>query len=132
MSLVGFLDKIKEKKSFIEGSQQNLPVNSQGEILNEVFDRFLSVSNCRQLSFLRRDERGIAAILDAYANCRDEYDIDGFMMILSQNMFILSSAENGMRSEQLQNIAVGQMNRNFALELAEIRSGEGNKELKDV
>lgn len=129
---MSFLDVLKSKKSFIEGSQTNIPVTNSNEALSEVIDRFLDVKNVRQLSVLQKRERAHAAILDAYSFAKDEYDVGGFLDMLVQNMFMLSSSVEGQRSAQLQNIAVGQMNREYALELARIRSGEGNKELKDV
>ena len=133
MSLSDFVAKLREKKSFIEGSQTNIPITGSNQSLAEVFDRFLDPGNCRQLSNISLRERPYAAITDAYSYARDEFDVDGFLRGLTMNMFILSSSNEGERSKQLQNIAVGQMNRDFAVELANIRSGSGeNKELKDV
>jgi len=133
MRMEDILNKIRKEKSFIEGSQQNLPVAGQGESLSEVFDRYLDINNAKPLSNLAPQERGLTCLIDAYAFAKDETDIDGFLIRLVDNIFITSSAVGpDRRSTQLQNIAVGQMNKDFAMQLAEIKSGERNKELKDA
>lgn len=131
MGLQELIDRLNSKKSFVEGSQINIPVGGSNLGLAEVMDRFLDVRNSRQLSHIGVQERAYGSILDAYSYARDEYDIDGFLRSFVENMFILSSSVEGHRSQELQNIAVGQLNREFAMELADIRSGskKENKEL---
>ena len=127
------LNKIRGEKSFIEGRQTNLPVGGQGESLSEVFDRYLDVNNAKPLANLNPQERGLTCLIDAYAFAKDETDIDGFLIRLVDNIFITSSSVGtDRRSTQLQNIAVGQMNKDFAMQMAQIKSGENHKELKDA
>lgn len=132
MSLKGFVDKIG-KRSLVEGSAQNLPVAQGNESLVEVVDRYVDPRYARQMSILSAEERVLLGILDAYNVCEDDTDIDGFLSAITENLFLLSSSVGGARSNLIQNISVGQMNREFAEELARIRAGGvENSELKDV
>lgn len=133
------VEKLNAKKDLIEGSSTNLPVAGQGEAMSELVGTIIDPKNCRQFAHLKSDsERHMLAIGDAYAMARDEFDVDGFYRNLFENMFVLSATVPnrregvGIRSEEVQNIGVGQLNRAFALDLAEIKSGGSNRELKDV
>ena len=132
MGINQFLNRLKSKKQIIDGSISNIPVMGQSQTLTEVYEKFLDEINSRQLARLRNSERPVLCLLDAYNYAQNEYDLEGFMDRLVFDAFITSASENGFRSEQLANIAVGQMGRDFQVEMAEIRSGGKNKELKNV
>lgn len=134
MGLFDRLKGVKDKVSFMDGGVHNIPVEGSNASLTEVFDRFLDPLNSRQLTNCRDDNDLISlSMADAWTYAKDEYDVEGFVRGVVGNIFILLSTFNGERSKQLQNISVGQMNREFAVELANIRSGEGGVgDLKDV
>lgn len=133
VSLSDFWNRLKSKSSIIEGSHTNIPVVAGNQNLGEVYDRMLDVNNSRQTSVLANEERPYVCFLDAYNYAMDEYDIDGFLDRLVDDIFVSSASVEGFRSTQLQNIAVGQMSRDFQLEMAEIRAGKGgNPELQNV
>ena len=132
MSLSDFWARLKSKSSIIEGSHDNIPVMGNNQSLAEVYDRFLDENNCRQTSILSRDERPFLCLLDAHNFAEDEYDIEGFMARLVYDAFITSASIDGHRSLQLQNIAVGQMSRDFQLELQEIRAGGKRRQRRRI
>lgn len=127
-----FFNKLRSKRDVVDGSLDNIPQGSSNADIGEIFDRFLDPVNSRQLSRFEKAEIFYACLLDAYSNCSDEYDVDGFLRTFVEDVFILSSSEKGFRSQQLHDIAVGQLNRDFAIEMARIKSGGEKGELKDV
>lgn len=131
---MGIVEELRKEKNFIEGSLTNLPAEGGlGDTLEGVYDRFLSEENARALSTLSQREIYLLSILDAYSMANDETDLEGFIRAFTQNLFLLSSSLEGKRAKALHDIAVGVMNKEYALELAQIRAGVGeNQELKDV
>lgn len=131
MGLKEFIDKMKGKQ-FIDQSGMVLPTGSLGESLNELIKTILDPANAKSLSIVDDERAFLGAILDAAVRCKDDNDVDMFYYLLANNLFELSSSVGGRKFFGIQDIAIGQMSIERQMELAQMKSGFKNDELKGV
>jgi hypothetical protein len=131
MALKDFMDKIKGKP-VIDQSSIVIPTGSMGEALNDLVKTILDPGNAKSLSIIDDERAFLGAILDAAVRCKDDTDLDMFYYLLSNNLFQLSSSIGGKKFFGIQDIAIGQMSIERQMELAQLKSGFKNDELKGV
>jgi hypothetical protein len=133
MSFDSFVNKIKSAVSFVDGSHHNIPVSPMGNSIPELISELVDPNNRKPLAFIKEEDVVDLSMLDGYKEAFDEYDVDTWLDVLVNDLFELSAAVDGRRSEQIQNICVGQLSLQHQMELAQIRSGgQQQGELKDV
>ena len=132
MSLRGFVQKLKQKSDLVDSSVQNIPVGGQGEGLSEVFAQFLNEYNSLFLAKLKPHQIVCASLLEAYNYADGEDDLDNFLDCLTRSLINYSVTENGWRAEQLCNIAIGQLNQQFIMDMQTARYNTKNPKLEGV
>jgi len=128
----GLINKFKEKLGLIEASRTTIPVqgNSGGSV-SEAYNGI--IDNIKQTAFIDEIQQLIISAWMAYNSCDDEEDIQKFSEYMVLNLLETSVSVGGYRSEQLQNIAVGAMSREWQEHLAEIKAGSMRSgEMQDV
>jgi len=131
MGLREFIDKIKGR-SFIEGSQRNIPGGGFGESLNQVIETLLDPKNAVPLAVLDDENAKLGALAMGWYYAKDESDIEGFLHGFIDYYFITSGAVGGVRGKQIQDISIGQISLENQMQLMNVKHGGEVKELKGV
>lgn len=131
MALKEFIEKLKKKAPLIESSMVDMNMDTGGTDVKDAVKLILDEKYNRQLANIDGEQAFLGSIFDAWCTAKNEYDTKAFFNVLKDNLFTTSGSIDGERSKQIQNIFVGQLNREFAMDIAKIRSGEGEvKEIK--
>lgn len=119
----------------VDESIINLPVGHGETEIGDIYREILDPKNIFQTAHIDGVERALVVMGDAYSRKRPSGEIHGFFNVILMNMMETSVARDGIRSEMLQNIAVGQLHQSYQLQLARARSGNSglsDQQLKDV
>jgi len=129
-----FIRALVKSKPLIDGSQRDITNESDGSDLPEVLKIILDPINARQMTDINMEEVVFLSVMDASANCKGQYDHIGWAKIFLESYLMFRSSIGGKRSEQVQNISIGQMSRQYEMQLMNARYGGADEyqELKGI
>jgi predicted lipid-binding transport protein (Tim44 family) len=125
-------EKLKEKLGMIESARTTLPINVGSGDLAHAFETMLDSKNIRQLSFLDDFQQMLVSTWMAWNDVDNDEDVELFSSLMLDNLMHTSVSVAGYRSESFQNMTVGQLSRDFQIELANIKSRGRDGELSEV